>query len=76
MYEEFRNLNRYAEVISEVGVTLNFVHHSKGFKALKHFSLTGHPWLSMWYLEMKLQRRRFVDPALSWTDRCEGPSMC
>jgi len=43
--------------------------------ALKLDSSTGRPWLPGWYLEMKLQRRRLSDPALSWADRCEGPSM-
>ncbi|MCY7392281.1 MAG: hypothetical protein LH647_12590 [Leptolyngbyaceae cyanobacterium CAN_BIN12] len=42
-------------------------------KALKFFSLTGYRLL--WYLEMKLKRKRQCDPALSWVDRCEAPSM-
>ena len=75
MQEDFQNLGDYPEVILDVNVTLNLVSHPKGFRALKHFSLTGHPWLSMWDLEMKLQRKRCADPALSWADRCEGPSM-
>ncbi len=48
---------------------------SKGHAALKLFSLGKTQWLPLWYLEMKLQRRRLSDPALSWADRCEGPSM-
>lgn len=68
-------LGDITEDIANVSVKLFLSIVSKGFRALKHFSLTGYPWLSMWDLEMKLQRRRCADPALSWADRCEGPSM-
>jgi len=75
-YEDTGQFSSYSEEMIDAGATLNSVHpFQRVFRALKHFSLAGHPWLSMWYLEMKLQRRRFVDPALSWADRCEGPSM-
>jgi hypothetical protein len=68
-------LEDITEDIVNVSVKLFLSITSEGFRALKHFSLTGHPWLSMWDLEMKLQRKRCADPALSWADRCEGPSM-
>jgi len=42
---------------------------------LKLFALTGYPWRGLWYLDMQLKRKRHCDPALSWTDRCEAPSM-
>jgi hypothetical protein len=58
-----------------INATLYVSSVAKGCDAVKNFSLTGHPWLPVWYLEMKLQRRRLSDPALSWADRCEGPSM-
>lgn len=46
---------------------------SKDHEALKLLFLTGYHLL--WYLEMKLKRKRQCDPALSWADRCEAPSM-
>jgi hypothetical protein len=47
----------------------------KGCGTLKHFPSTAYPWMPLWYLEMKLQRRRMTDPALSWVDGCEAPSI-
>lgn len=64
-----------AEAIATADVTLNSVNVAKGCSALKLSSLATRPWLPVWYLEMKLQRKRLSDPALSWADRCEGPSM-
>jgi len=75
-YEDTCQFSSYSEDMLNASATLILsILIQRVFRALKHFSLAGHPWLSMWYLEMKLQRRRFVDPALSWADRCEGPSM-
>lgn len=42
---------------------------------LKIAALTGYPWRSLWYLDLQLKRKRHFDPALSWTNRCEAPSM-
>lgn len=50
------------------------VHVAKGCGTLKLLSPIGSSW-ALWHLEMKLQRKRLTDPALSWADRCEGPSM-
>lgn len=72
--EEIFEFGGYAEDRFGASATLSSVNLiQKVLRALKDFSLAGHPW-SRWDLEMKLQRRRFSDPALSWADRCEGPS--
>lgn len=43
--------------------------------ALNNICFVWYPWQLLWYLEMKLKRKRQCDPALSWVDRCEAPSM-
>ncbi len=50
------------------------VNVSKGCSELNTLSSSICFW-SQWHLEVKLQRRRLSDPALSWVDGCEGPSI-
>lgn len=64
-----------AEVILSIGARLILFIVAKGCGTLKLLSPIGCSW-ALWHLEVKLQRKRLTDPALSWADRCEGPSMC